>query len=99
MRLFGHSRTRRMMLTGYRVPGAELLRLGVVEACVPPDRLMETAQSLARDLASQSPVAIRLANQALTTIEEMSIRERYLYEQHLTRDTSVPPGYKRDITA
>src|SRR3546814_843202 len=84
MRLFGHSRTRRMMLTGYRVPGAELFRLGVVEACVPPDRLMETAKSLARDIASKSPVAIRLAKQALNTIEEMRLRDGYRYEQNMT---------------
>jgi enoyl-CoA hydratase len=29
----GHSLTRRMMMTGYRVPGAELYRRGIVEAC------------------------------------------------------------------
>ena len=33
MRLFSHSKLRRMMLTGLRVPGAELYRLGIVEAC------------------------------------------------------------------
>src|SRR3546814_14489286 len=36
MRLFGHSRTRRLMLTGYRVPGPALFRLGLVGAFVPP---------------------------------------------------------------
>ena len=40
MRLFSHSRLRRMMLTGYRVPGPELYRLGVVEACTTPEELM-----------------------------------------------------------
>ena len=34
-RLFPHSLRRRMMLTGYRVPGPELYRLGIVEACLP----------------------------------------------------------------
>ena len=31
MRLFGHSRTRRMMLTGYRVPRRRAVQLGVVK--------------------------------------------------------------------
>lgn len=84
MRLFGHSRTRRMMLTGYRVPGPELYRLGVAEACVPPEQLMETAMGFAREIASKSPVAIRLAKQALNTIEEMSLRDGYRYEQNMT---------------
>ena len=46
-RLFGHSKTRRMMLTGLRIPGPELLELGVVEACVPADALMENALEIA----------------------------------------------------
>ena len=43
MRLFSHSRLRRMALTGYRVGGAELYRLGIVEACTAPEDLMRAA--------------------------------------------------------
>ena len=84
MRLFGHSRTRRMMLTGYRVPGPELYRLGVVEACVPPEQLMDTALGIAREIASKSPVAVQLAKHALNAIEEMSLRDGYRFEQSMT---------------
>ncbi len=84
MRLFGHSTTRRMMFTGYRIPGPELYRLGVVEACVPPEQLMDTAMGLAREIASKSPIAIRLAKHALNTIEEMSLRDGYRFEQNMT---------------
>ena len=35
MRLFGHSKTRRMMLTGERISGSKLSLLGILEACVP----------------------------------------------------------------
>jgi enoyl-CoA hydratase/carnithine racemase len=65
MRLFCHSRARRMMLTGYRVPGPELYRLGVVEACVPPEKLMDEAMGLAREIAAKSPVAIPLRRLSL----------------------------------
>lgn len=84
MRLFGHSRVRRMMLTGYRVQGPELYRLGVVEACTPPNRLMDEAMEIARVIAAKSPVAARLAKQSLNTIEEMSLRDGYRYEQMMT---------------
>jgi len=84
MRLFGHSRTRRMMFTGLRVDGKELYRLGVVEACVPGPQLMETAMGLAREIASKSPLAMRLAKHALNTIEEMSLRDGYRFEQNMT---------------
>jgi len=86
MRLFGHSRARRMMLTGYRVPGPELYRLGVVEACVPDDGLMDCAMGFAREIAAKSPVASRIAKHALNTIEEMSLRDGYRFEQNMTYD-------------
>lgn len=88
MRLFGHSLTRRMMFTGYRVPADELYRLGIVEAVVPPDRLLETAMGFAREIASKSPVAIGLAKHALNTIEEMSLRDGYRFEQNMTTELS-----------
>lgn len=88
MRLFGHSRTRRMLLTGLRMDGAELYRLGVVEACVAPNKLMDEAMALARDIASRSPVAIELAKHSLNTIEEMSLRDGYRFEQNMTVELS-----------
>lgn len=84
MRLFSHSLLRRMVLTGYRVPAAELHRLGVVEACVPDAELLETAMALARNMASKSPVSIRMAKQTLNVIEELSLRDGYRFEQDMT---------------
>jgi enoyl-CoA hydratase/carnithine racemase len=84
MRLFGHSRLRRMMLTGLRVDGDELYRLGIVEASVPAEELMDRAMELARELASKSPLASVLAKQTLNAIEDMSLRDGYRYEQDMT---------------
>jgi enoyl-CoA hydratase/carnithine racemase len=88
MRLFGHSRTRRMMLTGYRVPGAELYRLGVVEACTTPEALIPAALEMARLIASKSPVSTRMGKHTLNTIEDMSLRDGYRYEQDMTHAIS-----------
>lgn len=88
MRLFGHSRVRRMMFTGMRVSGAELYRLGIVEACVPQAELMPTALGIAREIAAKSPVAMKLAKHALNTIEEMSLRDGYRFEQNMTAELS-----------
>ena len=84
MRLFSHSRLRRMMLTGLRVPGAELYRLGVVEACTSPEELMPQALELARTIASKSPVSTRLGKHTLNVIEDMTLRDGYRYEQDMT---------------
>jgi enoyl-CoA hydratase len=84
MRLFPHSRLRRMALTGMRINGTELYRLGVVEECVQPDQLLSTALEIARTIASKSPLATRMFKHTLNTIEDMSLRDGYRYEQDMT---------------
>ena len=88
MRLFPHSKARRLMFTGQRLSGADLYRLGAVEECVPPDRLMDAARALAAEIAAKSPVAIRLAKHAMNTIEFMSLRDGYRFEQNMTGELS-----------
>ena len=84
MRLFSHSLLRRMVLTGYRVPAAELYRLGVIEACTTPEELMPAAMELAQTIASKSPVATRMIKHTMNVIEDMSLRDGYRYEQDQT---------------
>ncbi len=88
MRLFPHSKARRLMFTGQRLSGAELYRLGVVEECVPADRLASAARALAAEIAAKSPVAIRMAKHAMNTIEFMSLRDGYRFEQTMTGELS-----------
>ena len=98
-RLFSHSRLRRMMLTGLRVFGPELYRLGVIEQCVSPDELMEAAVDLAREIAQKSPVAIKLAKQGLNQIEEMSLRDGYRFEQNMTSEVRKSADSKEAMQA
>lgn len=84
MRLFSHSKLRRMMLTGDRVSGAELYRLGIVEACTTPDQLMSTALEIAKTIAAKSPISTSMGKHTLNVIEGMSLRDGYRYEQDMT---------------
>ncbi|MGB3072292.1 MAG: enoyl-CoA hydratase/isomerase family protein [Ottowia sp.] len=86
MRVCGHSLTRRMMLTGDRITGAELYRRGIVEACVPLEELMSTAMAMATRIAAKSPVASRTAKHAVATIENMTLRDGYRFEQNMTAE-------------
>lgn len=99
MRLFGHSKARRMMFTGQRLDGRELYRLGVVEACVPPDQLMDTALALAKEIASKSPIAMQLAKHAMNAIEFMSLRDGYRFEQSMTAELSKYEDSKEAMRA
>jgi enoyl-CoA hydratase/carnithine racemase len=84
MRLFSHSRLRRMALTGLRVDGPELYRLGIVEACTTPEELMRVATDIAQTIASKSPLATRMGKHTLNVIEDMTLRDGYRYEQDMT---------------
>lgn len=84
MRLFPHSRLRRMALTGYRVGGEELYRLGIVEACVAADELLAAAREIATTIAAKSPVSTRMGKHTMNVIEDMSLRDGYRYEQDMT---------------
>lgn len=84
MRLFPHSLTRRMVLSGYRVSAAELYRRGIIEACTAPDKLMEEAMAIAESIASKSPAALKLAKRAINTVETMGLKDGYRFEQNLT---------------
>ena len=99
MRLFGHSKARRMMFTGQRLDGPELYRLGVVEACAPPDQLLPTAMQLASEIAAKSPIAMQLAKHAMNAIEFMSLRDGYRFEQSMTAELSKYEDSKEAMRA
>lgn len=80
-RVFGQSRARRMFFTGMQVSAAELYRLGLVEACLPAAELMPYAMKIAHEIATKSPVAVRLAKEAARLTEVMPLRDAYRYEQ------------------
>ena len=84
MRLFPHSLVSKMVLTGCRVSGEELLQYRVVDACLPLEKLMDHCMDLARTIAAKSPLAIALAKDALVTVGNLSIRDGYRYEQSNT---------------
>lgn len=78
---FSQSRARRMFYTGMKVSAQELYRLGLVEACLPADQLMPYAMEIACEMASKSPVALRLAKEAARMTALMPTRDAYRYEQ------------------
>jgi enoyl-CoA hydratase/carnithine racemase len=78
-----------MMLTGDRIAGPELYRLGIVEACVTREALMPTAMELASRIADKSPVSTRMGKHTLNVIEDLSLRDGYRYEQDMTAAIST----------
>ncbi len=88
LEIFPRSKARMMFFTGQRVPAEELYRLGVIEACVKREALMDTAMEIAREIAANSPIAVTKEKRAFNTVEEMPHRDGYLYEQSVTMELS-----------
>jgi enoyl-CoA hydratase len=84
MRIFPHSLVRRMALSGYRVTAAEAFRRGVIEACVPLPELMPFARDIALAITRKSPLAVQTMKDSLFTIEAMTLKDGYRYEQNNT---------------
>jgi enoyl-CoA hydratase len=87
-RILPPAKTRRLLLTGERVPAAELYRLGVVEACVPLAELMPAALDLARQIAAKSPIAVRMTKDSFGMVENLPLRDGYRLEQKVTIELS-----------
>ena len=51
---------------------------------MPRAQLMDEAMKIAREIAAKSPLAMRYAKEDANTVEEMSIRDAYRYEQNIT---------------
>jgi enoyl-CoA hydratase len=99
MRVFPHTLARRMVLTGYRVSAEELYRRGIIEACVPREQLMDAAMKMAGEIASKSPAALKLAKRAINTVETMSLKDGYRFEQNLTVEMTQHDDSKEAMRA
>ena len=82
------SKARRLLLTGQRIPAAELYRLGVLEECVPADKLLAAATAIAQEIASKSPLAIQMLKQSFNIVENLTLRDGYRVEQDMTVELS-----------
>jgi len=91
MRLFGMQKTRRMLYTGEAIDAQEAYRLGGVESVVPREKLRDEAMALARNIASKSPKALRLAKWSLNGIELLDVKKSYRFEQGFTLELYTSP--------
>jgi enoyl-CoA hydratase len=83
-RYFSPSQARLLLLTGRRVPAAELYRLGVLQSVVPAARLRESARELALEIAQKSPPAVQMLKESFNAVEELSLGDGYRLEQDMT---------------
>lgn len=74
-RAIGPYRAMEMVLTGEPLSARQAFAAGLINRLVPPERTLDEALDLARQIADRPPVAVRLARQALRYGVENTVRE------------------------
>jgi enoyl-CoA hydratase len=83
--LVGSFEARRMYFTGVRVPASELAASGAVHRVLPDrESLLAAALDLAGEIATKSPIAVRLAKEVFIRAEVEPMLDSYRQEQAFT---------------
>jgi len=77
-----HSGTaRKLVYSGEAIDAEEALRAGIVDEVVPREELMERSLSLAKKIASKSPLALKYAKQCMIKSQETLLEEGLQFEE------------------
>ena len=82
-RAMGKSRAMRMILTGEPITAREAHEAGLVAAVTQDELVVEDALALAATIATKSPIALRLAKEAVNAAYEMSLTDALAHERRL----------------
>src|SRR5690606_2288680 len=85
---FSRSRSVLIFFTGRKMDAEGMYRLGIIDEVVAPEELMATARGIAEEIVRKSPLAIAKAKAAFNAVEEMPLRDGYIYEQTVTLELS-----------
>ena len=82
-RLIGSGRAMKMILTGELIDAVEAERIGLVDEVVDDDQLAARTMELAKAIAAQSTLTLRLAKTAIRAAEDMPLTSGLAYEREL----------------
>ncbi|MGB2695836.1 MAG: enoyl-CoA hydratase/isomerase family protein [Dehalococcoidia bacterium] len=83
-RLVGRGEALRLLLLAEPIEANEALRIGLVSAVVPPERLAAEVEALAQRMASRGPLALRFAKEAVRRGIEQPLDQALRFETDLT---------------
>ena len=98
-RLVGPAKALELVWSARMVPAAEALALGLFDRVVPHERLQAEARALARLWASQPPLAVRRAKEALYLSEQSTLASMLELELAQQMELFATPEAQRRIGA
>ncbi len=85
-RVIGRGKALEMLLTNRWMTSEEAFRFGLVNRVVLKDKLLETADEIAKKIASYNPMAVRHAKQAVVRGLELPLRDGLELERRLASE-------------
>jgi enoyl-CoA hydratase len=82
-RAVGKYKAMEMVLTGRMISAEEAKTYGLVSKVVPQEFFLEEARKVANEIASKSPLAVRLAKEAVNKVFEIGLSEGIDFERKL----------------
>lgn len=74
-RKVGSFKAKELIFTGLHISAAEAKEIGLANKVVPQEEVMEAALGMARAIAKNAPIAVRLAKEAINNVSEMGLEE------------------------
>jgi enoyl-CoA hydratase/carnithine racemase len=88
-----------MLLTGEMVPAARAAAIGLINRAVPEAQLDEAALSLARAIASKSPLTVKTGKEAFYRQLEMPLAQAYDYASRVMTENMLARDAEEGIDA
>jgi enoyl-CoA hydratase/carnithine racemase len=88
-RIIGRARALEMLLTNRWVNSEEAFRIGLVNRVVSKDKLIETAEEMAKRIASYDPIAVRNAKEAVVRGLDLALLEGLDLEKRLALELKI----------
>lgn len=98
-RIVGLARACEVIFTGKLYTGEEAFAMGLVNRVVPAEKLMDEAHTLAHEIASNAPIAVRLAKRALYRGEADLLEAALEVESEYQAHTWTTEDAREGITA
>lgn len=80
-RIVGKYKAMELILTGRPFTASEAHQLGLVNKVAPVELFLEEAKAMAKEIAKKSPIATRLAKEAIMKTFETTLNEGLLFER------------------
>jgi len=90
-RVVGQGKALEMLLTNRWITGSEAYAVGLVNQVITRDELLQTAEAMARQIASYDPNAVRAAKQAVLRGLDLTLEEGVDLERRLASGFGVRP--------